>query len=176
MNTKLALENLIINCQSDQERYFQEVYHLLIDQVFSYLRSRSKNNDDATDLTQEVFIDLYQALPTFNYRSEAEFYGFLYLICKRKLAKYYKRQPEEEMPGDDFFENIPDRSESQNINIDIDTALSKLNSETREILILHHWQRHTFKEIAALLNITEATARVRHHRALSTLSTLLTKT
>ena len=60
--------------------------------------------------------------------------------------------------------------------IDIDTALKKLEPETREILILHHWQRHTFKEIAEIIGTTESAARVKHHRALSILNTLLTKT
>lgn len=176
MTSEQSLSNLIISCQNDPRRHFQAVYDLLIDQVFSYLRNRTKNQEDATDLTQDVFIELYQALPQFKYRSDGEFYGFLYLICKRKLAKYYGKQKGEDLPGDEFLENLPDQHQTPTEEIDIDIALKKLEPETREILILHHWQRHTFKEIAEILGTTESAARVKHHRALSILNTLLTKT
>ncbi len=176
MTSEQSLSNLIVSCQNDPKRHFQAVYDLLIDQVFSYIRTRSKSQEDATDLTQEVFIDLYQALPQFKYRSDAEFYGFLYLVCKRKLAKYYGKQKDEYLPGDEFLENLPEQRPSHDDEIDINTALKKLEPETREILILHHWQRHTFKEIAEIIGITESAARVKHHRALSILNTLLTKT
>jgi RNA polymerase sigma-70 factor, ECF subfamily len=176
MTSEQSLKSLIESCQRNPKGHFKAVYDTLIDQVFAYIKGRTSNNDDALDLTQEIFIDLYNAIPSFSYRSDGEFYSFIYTICKRKLAKHYGRQKAEIYPGDEILENLPNQEEPPAEDKDIQMALAKLEPETREIIILHHWSRYTFKDIALMLNLTESATRVRHHRALDTLATLLTKT
>ncbi len=175
MTSEQSLQATIESCQSNPTGNFQAVYTILIDQVYAYIKSRTSNKDDALDITQEVFIDLYKALPNFSYRSDGEFYSFLYTLSKRKLAKYYSNLKNELRPEEEFLDNLPDQNNQETNQQDIYTALLKLEPETREIITLHHWSRYTFKEIAAMLNMTESAARVRHHRALDTLAILLTK-
>jgi RNA polymerase sigma factor (sigma-70 family) len=152
---------------------FRAVYEGLIDQVYPYVRYRTSTEDLALDLTQEVFIDLYQALRTFTYHTRSQFYSFVFVIVKRKLAKHYAEQNLKQ-PAVAFDESVT-AAPAQ----DIETAdlvhreLAKLDDMTREIIILHHWSRYTFSEIAALLSLTESAVRVRHHRALKSLSAFL---
>lgn len=176
MTNEQSLKSLVESCKLDPKGHFQAVYNTLVEQIYAYLKARTNSHEDALDLAQEVFIDLYQALPNFSYRSDGEFYSFIYTICKRKLAKHYKKHEGENYPGDDYLENIPEESTDKTEEQDILRVLQKLDPETREIIILHHWSRYTFKEIAEMLSLTESATRVRHHRALDTLSTLLTKT
>ena len=76
----------IRNGSSEQ---FRTIYEGLIDQVYPYVRYRTNTEDQALDLTQEVFIDLYRALGTFTYHTRSQFYSFVFVIVKRKLAKHY---------------------------------------------------------------------------------------
>jgi RNA polymerase sigma-70 factor (ECF subfamily) len=126
----------------------------------------------AEDLAQDVFVSLYQALPSFTYRSRAEFYAFVFTIVRRTLARHYgdKHTKAHYLRADIDGDLIPEeRTEAE--QSDIERALNTLPPLTREVVILHHWSGYTFAEIGVLLNLTESAARVRHHRALETMRT-----
>ncbi len=167
---------LVKNSATGNAGAFRELYEHLIDKVYAYVRYRTDTEDTATDLTQEVFIDLFKALPSFTYTSKEQFYGFVFTITKRKLAKYYAdkhthaAKRTSEFDETQYVGNVRDIS----ISTDIANALKTLDDTAREIVVLHHWSRYTFPEIATLIDMTESAVRVRHHRALKTLSVTLT--
>lgn len=174
MTENSNLQTLLEACRTDNSGQFRLVYEYLIDKVYAYVRYRLDTTDIAQDITQEIFIDLYEALPKFTYKSDAQFYGFVFTITKRKLAKHYAAQNIERRNNKDFNEDIltapaPDTD----TNDAVFRALQELEADTREIVALHHWSRYTFSEIASLLNMTESAVRVRHHRALKTLAIIL---
>jgi RNA polymerase sigma factor (sigma-70 family) len=155
---------------------FRVLYEHLIDKVYNYVQYRTASTDDALDLTQEVFIDLFKALPNFTYSSEAEWYGFVFAITKRKLARRYAEIAVEQI----HTTRAPDEAvlgaakESDLGTVDaVKRALTTLDDTARDIIVLHHWSRYTFGEIASLIHMTESAVRVRHHRALKTLSVTL---
>lgn len=154
---------------------FRALYEHLIDKVFAYVRYRTNTEDDAIDLTQEVFVDLYKALPTCTYASKEQFYGFVFTITKRKLAKHYANkhtQAAKNMSEFDEERYLASDNDTETTH-DVTNALATLDDLTREIIVLHHWSRYTFPEIATLIDMTESAVRVRHHRALKTLSASL---
>ncbi len=173
MSAKTELHNLLEMCQSDSAVHFRAVYDLLVERIYGYIKARVNSNDEALDLTQEVFIDIYQALPNFKYQSDEAFYSFIYTICKRKLAKHYQKTKlapatSEEL---DEYAGPPLKTDDP----DLFAALSQLGEMDQEIISLHHWSRYTFGEIAEALNMTESAIRVRHHRSLKTLAEILSK-
>lgn len=157
---------------------FRRLYEHLIDQVYGYLRYRTATEEVATDLAQDVFVGLYQALPSFSYRSRAEFYAYVFQIVRRTLARHYGDKHTEgaksraDIDGDLLPGMDTDREQSE----DVRRALQALEPLTREIVILHHWSGYTFGEIGHMLHLTEAAARVRHHRAMETLRSYFTNT
>lgn len=167
-----------MSAKGDAESY-KKLYEHLVDKVYIYTQYRTATKELAIDITQDVFIDLFTALSNFTYKSSAQFYAFVFVIARRKLAKHYtetnvtgsnKNLPFDEETMTELPSNITD---NQTINLDIQTALSHLEEKDREIVVLHHWARHTFGEIALLMNMTESAIRVRHHRALKILATKL---
>lgn len=154
---------------------FKQVYEHLIDKVFAYVRYRTNSEDNALDLTQEVFVDIYKALPGFTYSSNEQFYGFVFTITKRKLAKYYADKHTQAAKMTDEFneDNYSESSLDLAVTSDIARALKSLDDTAREIVVLHHWSRYSFPEIASLIQMTESAVRVRHHRALKLLSASL---
>lgn len=154
---------------------FKQIYEHLVDKIYNYVKYRTNTEDSALDLTQEVFVDLYKALPSFTYSSEEEFYGFVFKITKRKLAKHYAdKHTKAAASMTSFDEEIYSTPELDlEIKDEVSVALESLDDTTREIVVLHHWSRYTFPEIATLIDMTESAVRVRHHRALKTLSAVL---
>lgn len=169
------VHELVTKSVAQNAEAFKELYEHLIDKVFAYVRYRTNSEDTAIDLTQDVFIDLYKALPTFTYMSKEQFYGFVFTITKRKLAKHYADKHTQAAKSTDEFDEEHHVVPAHDISVstDVASALATLDDISREIVVLHHWSRYTFPEIASLIDMTETAVRVRHHRALKTLSVSL---
>ena len=154
----------------------KKLYEVLVDSVYSYVRSRTNTKEQATDVTQDVFIDLFSAMRNFTYDTRGQFYSYLFVIVRRKLAGVYAdanmRSASTQTEFDE--EQMSDTSDSllqtKEGEDEIQAALSTLNETAREIVVLHHWSRYTFGEIALLLKMEESAVRVRHHRALKLLA------
>ncbi len=170
-----AISELVRRSAAGDAAAFKALYEHLADRVFAYVHYRTSCRENATDLTQEVFIDLYKALPSFRYSSVEQFYGFVFTITKRKLAKHYtdKHTVAGKQTSELDEANYTDETGDPATSLAVRTALAALDEIAREIIVLHHWSRYTFPEIATLIDMTESAVRVRHHRALKTLSASL---
>jgi len=158
----------------------KKLYELLVNKVYIYVRYRTSTNEQAIDLTQDVFIDFFSALSDFTYLSRSQLYAYVFVITRRKLARHYadSNLTSGTMEFDEAsMSQLFDQSQlvKPEIDLDIKQALSTLDNQTSEIIVLHHWSRYTFGEIALLLDLTETAVRVRHHRALKTLANTLEK-
>ncbi len=154
----------------------KQLYELLVDKVFAYVRSRTRTHEEATDVTQDTFIDFFSTLSNFTYQSRAQFYAYVYTITRRKLARHYTKKNKGGAQIVEFDEHSMSPSDTdigKALQSDVERALTTLEGRTREIVVLHHWSRYTFGEIATLLNMKESAVRVRHHRALALLATYL---
>jgi len=56
------LQKLIEKTKNRDERAFQAIFELLSNRLFKYALSRSKSRDDALDIVQETFVELWKAL------------------------------------------------------------------------------------------------------------------
>jgi RNA polymerase sigma-70 factor (ECF subfamily) len=153
---------------------FKALYVKLVDRVFGYLAGRT-DRTAATDLAQDSFVELYKALPSFTYRSEFEFHAFVFVIVKRTLARHYENKHTKAARYTESLDErvltSPDTDRLERLSLM--QALDVLDEITREIIVLHHWSRYTFPEIATLTDMTESAVRTRHHRALAILKAQL---
>ena len=170
-----ALRAMVEESSRGNAGAFRELYDALINRVFGYLASRT-DRTTATDLTQDCFVEIWKALPSFKYRSEPEFHSFVFIIVKRTLAKHYgsKHTKAGKETSELDEETISAESKDETSRIEVEQLLETLDETAREIIILHHWSRYTFPEIAEMLHMTESAVRTRHHRTLTTLQAKLT--
>jgi RNA polymerase sigma-70 factor (ECF subfamily) len=158
----------------------QQAYRALFDELeprlYAYVRSRVSDSEQAADIVQETLIAFFKALPTFVYTTTPQLYQYVFTIVRRQLALTYehlKRQPET-LNEANVSESRSVPAEIGTIRLDIEAALATLDETAREIVVLHHWSRFSFKEIGILLDMEEGAVRTRHHRAKEFLGTLLT--
>ncbi len=171
--TDHELRELIIESAKGDTESCKKLYESLADRVFAYVRFRTSTKEQALDLTQDIFIDLFATLSHFTYQSRAQFYSYVFVIARRKLARHYA---DSERRGTRVMGEFDEETMSPTqvgtpteTESDVARALATLDDATREIVVLHHWSRYTFGEIGTLLNMTESAVRVRHHRALTRL-------
>lgn len=174
MEIKRTLKIIIADYKSGNSASFAELYHLLLPAIFAFISHRTATRGAAKDITQDSFVEISRALQNFTYQSDGEFYAFVYTIVRRRLAQHYKERAKHATVEGIEMDNIAKEISSPETKFSVQEALQKIDECSREIVVLHHWSRYTFVEIANILNMTESAVRVRHHRARATLATLLT--
>ena len=144
---------------------FERVYQAHLPRVHSLVR-RMTGGRDTDEVTQDVFVRVWQKLGTF--RGDSAFTTWLHrlavnVVIERFRAETLRRQRIRE--GDDIFDTIAAPLRSRDLSMDFETALAKLPDGAREIFVLHDVEGHKHHEIASLLDISVGTSKAQLHRA-----------
>ncbi len=157
--------------------------------IFAMIRNMIHQEADAWDLTQEVFIKAWNALPRFE--AKAKFTTWLYRIAHNTVYDWARKRKIESAGelNDEIFEReridsasfttpsggeSPDATMAQGeLRAKIQVALGKLSQEHREVVILKDVQGLSYKEIAEAMSSTLGTVMSRLFYARQKLQTLL---
>ncbi|OGY45168.1 MAG: hypothetical protein A3A24_03305 [Candidatus Buchananbacteria bacterium RIFCSPLOWO2_01_FULL_46_12] len=169
------LENQIKACLNGEPDSFRYVFDAVKERIFQYTVSRTNNREDALDITQEIFIEIWKALPKFQYRSLGQFYGFIFLISRRRLIKYYRRHKHDIAlrPNQKNMETQTQYQSNFNQYHDVVTGIKRLREPYQEVLRLHYWSGLTYEEIGVIIGVRESTVKVWHYRAVQKLKEIL---
>jgi len=157
--------------------------------IFSMIRNMTHHEADAWDLTQDVFIKAWNAIEHFEEKSK--FSTWLYRIA-HNVVYDWSRKRKHEITGElndeileydridpaavasPHLEHSPDQKIAiDELKIKIESALAKISTEHREIVILKDVQGLSYKEIANVLGCTIGTVMSRLFYARQKLQTLL---
>lgn len=140
------------------------------------LRMLRGNREEAEDVTQEVFLRAFEALPRF--RGDSGFYTWLYRIAvNRTLHRLEKKKlpttPLEDLQVADPSEEPAQAAVSGELGQALKAALDRLSDGSRTVFLLREAQGLSHDEIAEVLGIAAGAVRVRLHRAKKELVRLL---
>ena len=175
-----TLGELVQSAKNGDRLAFRGIFATGNDRVFRFLLGQLGDREDALDVLQEVFIDVWKGLPRFTYRSDEEFWGFVFLIARRKVFAVRAHAHKRNVPvANDTLEALHEQQSSEITHRDdhhpLILAMKNLSALSREVLGLRYWSELSFKEIGIAMSISENNAKVRHHRALKELQTYLPK-
>ncbi|MBN8460132.1 MAG: sigma-70 family RNA polymerase sigma factor [Verrucomicrobia bacterium] len=157
--------------------------------VFAMIRNMIHQEAEAWDLSQEVFIKAWQALPRFE--AKARFTTWLYRIAHNVVYDWTRRKKIESVGelNDEIFERdridpasatTPEAGEAPDealargeLRVKIEAALAKLTPEHREAVLLKDVQGLAYKEIADVMGTSIGTVMSRLFYARQKLQTLL---
>jgi len=130
--------------------------------------------DEAEDLTQEVFIKVYQTLDRYR-ESDGPFGGWLMAVARNHAIDHYRRGRQERLRRSDdpaALETMPAREEHPIRGLEreerarlVHRGLRALPADLRLPLILCDLQGLPYEEIAAELQIPLGTVKSRINRA-----------
>ncbi len=154
---------------------FGPLYARYQDRLYTYLRTRTGHAEDASDLTQQVFVQALDALP--RYRAQGVSLAAWLFRIARNAATDWQRRQRPTVPWDALPEAFhPCASETADGAIlqreafaPLYALLDGLDASTREALILRFTAQLTLAEIGAVLGKSEDATRKQITRALQTL-------
>jgi RNA polymerase sigma-70 factor, ECF subfamily len=139
-------------------------------EIYRYLRRRTKNSDQAEELTQQVFADAALTLSRMD-AGPGSVLGLLYTIARRRFADEARRngQHGEQVPLEDVGEELPAPDYGSELAHAIHAAIAQLPGEQRRVVCLKLIEGCSFAEIASLVGTSEAAAKMRFQRGLAAL-------
>ncbi|MBN1190800.1 MAG: RNA polymerase sigma factor [Dehalococcoidales bacterium] len=133
--------------------------------VFRYLYRLTGNQETALDLCQDTFIQTYKAILKDEVR--VSFSAWLYRIATNNFLQLRRRRrilsfiPLKEEHESGSARAVEDPSGTIEAQMDIQQALSKIPPEQRVCMVLHFVEELKYREIAAVLKISEEAVRKR---------------
>ncbi len=86
--TRLSFLNSVSNAEPAAWRKFHELYGPII---FSYARRKGLQDADAHELLQDVLLQVYKYLPSFEYdQTKGRFRAWLQTVTKNQVAKFFR--------------------------------------------------------------------------------------
>ncbi|MGH9140588.1 MAG: RNA polymerase sigma factor [Vicinamibacterales bacterium] len=164
------LEGVTDRAAAAHRRYYASVYR--------YVRRRTRNREDAEDLTQTVFTEAVTGLEQAAAES-GSVVAWLYTVAKRRLIDEQRRR--QRTPAHVISLDAARLVQQSQSDYGVDVArtlaraIAALPAEQRLVVVLKLVEGRRFAEIAAELGITEQACRARLSRALRTLRTHLEK-
>ncbi|MBS4205955.1 sigma-70 family RNA polymerase sigma factor [Lederbergia citrea] len=139
--------------------------------TYSYV----KNNAVAEDLTQEIFVKCYKALPNFEHRSNLRTWLWRIAInhCKDYLRSWHHRNIiltyENEVEPVSSHDNVEHAVLRLEEEMELIKAVLQLPIKYREPVYLYYFQEMTIKEIELLIGVKQNTIKTRLRRAMTLL-------
>lgn len=144
--------------------------HML--EIYRYIYYRIGHVQDAEDMTEVVFLKVWESLPSFQ-PGRASFRTWLYRVAKNSLIDRYRTQKQVEGLPDYGLQSpagTPEQSLAQQQDLDdLTPALQKLAPDYQEVLTLRFINELSHAETARIMERSEGAVRVLQHRALKAL-------
>lgn len=165
-------ESALVKGAQAEPAAFSPIYDHYLVPVYRYLRARSDSDEDAEDLTQQVFLKALDALPHYRERG-IPFSAWLFRIARNVATDAHRRRkitvswdflPEALHPNQrsDLEDVVLQREDLERLRV----LLAALNTGQREILSLRFVAGLTAREIGVVLDTSEAAIHKRLHRTL----------
>ena len=149
-----------------------ELYH---SRIYTLTYQMTSNREDAEDLTQEIFVKAFEALPRF--KGQSSFYTWLYRIGINKTINYRKKRNrnrpfsldamDQEVKQDEVYHDLssegsPLRNLSlSELQLKLNKAMQGLSEKHRTVVVMHDMQGIPHDEIAKVVGVSVGTVRSR---------------
>lgn len=165
-------EDILRKASDGDLKSFEAIYRGAGDFVHNVALRIVNNREDAEEVTQEVFINIYHNLKSF--RFESSFKTWIYRITanhainyakklsrvRNKTVEYDDQSVAGSVPGD-----IPGKIEQEFHSETVQELLGAINPEQRACVVLRNIEGLSYQEIAQALKININTVRSRLKRA-----------
>lgn len=149
---------------------FEPLYNQNFENIFRFVYQRLESREEASDLTSQVFLKALIHLRQFRFRG-VPFSAWLYRIAINEINTYYTRSEKNRLVNIEILklkefieESDTDLNEERIARII--NEIKRLKGEDLMLIEMRFFEDRSFKEIGAIMKITENNAKVKLYRLL----------
>ena len=174
---------LVARAQRGEEKGFEALFHIHKRRVYSLCLRMTGDADEAEELTQEAFLQVFRKIHTF--RGDSAFSTWLHRLSVNIVLMRWRKRTVSETPignihkGDEFDEQeeeygAPDLALTGSIDrLHLERAVAQLPHGYRQAFVLHDVEGYQHNEIAAMLGTSIGNSKSQLHKARMRLRKLL---
>ncbi len=158
---------LVACARAGEAGAFERLYRQHVDRVYALCLRLSADPVRAEELTQDVWVRVWEKLHTF--RGESAFTSWLHRLTvnevlgsRRSGARRGKHEIADDDPG---RWSGPAPLSEPGVRMDLEAAIELLPPGSRTVFVLHDVEGYAHKEIAVMTDRAEGTSKALLHRA-----------
>ena len=170
--------SLVDRVKARDDLAFRELVDRYQNKVFSIIYGILRNQNDAEDISQQVFSKVYFSIHNFDSRSTL--LTWIYKITVNECYDYLRKKKVRKLVYEsDFSEDDSQRMENSETSADktvpvdhqlaqrelINKLLQKVSEEDRNLILLKEVEGHSVEELAQMTGMNENTIKVKLFRA-----------
>ena len=176
LHNKSSRAERLIECMAHGDMAAMgELYELLKTDVFAYALSKAASREDAEDVMQDTFVQIWKSAA--QYKPQGKPLAWIFTIEINLIRRQFKRQ-EKLLSFDEAIETVANGSSFSREVIDNEFLchlMRCLSSDEREIITLHVVSGLKHREIAQLLQKPLSTVLSKYNRGLKKLQKTVRK-
>jgi len=168
-------QELLDRCLAGEDSAWEALLKAYTRKIYNLCYRFTGRAEEAEDVTQEVFIKVFQTLKTYQ-AAQGSFTTWLNRVARNHLVDHYRRARkdrvtsslEDELPA---AEQKPSQHMEPTTQVEsrerrevLQLALDKLSPDLREAVILRDLQDLDYEEIAQVLRVPQGTVKSRINR------------
>jgi RNA polymerase sigma-70 factor (ECF subfamily) len=168
-------QEILDRCLTGEDSAWEALLRSYTRKIYNLCYRFTGRVEEAEDLTQEVFIKVFQTLKSYD-AAQGSFSTWLHRVARNHLVDHYRRTRkdrvtsslEDELPAaeEKLSPHIEPTSqvESRERRESLQLALDKLSPDLREAVVLRDLHDLDYEEIALVLKVPQGTVKSRINR------------
>ena len=154
------------------------LYEFYFPRVFRYTVSRLGNNEDAEDVTNEIFLKIIDNIDGFSWRG-LPFGAWVFRIARNEIVSFVRRQKHRSATvqlSESLEDDTPDFTgaiEQESTLANVRAAAARLPEAQRQVIALRFGAGLSVKETALALGKSENNVKVLQHKGVARLQKLV---
>jgi RNA polymerase sigma-70 factor (ECF subfamily) len=156
---------LVDGCRRGERASQRELYERHADRVYAVILKMTGNRDEAFDLSQDVFLRVFEKIDDF--RGDSALSTWIHRVAVNTVLHHLRRARRGRAATDQIRERSSPYADASDpdLKLDLDAVLGDLSDDARAILLLRYQQDLSYAEIANILEISLGTVASRLNRA-----------
>lgn len=177
LKSNLQEKVAFLKLKAGDSEAFVFFYDKYVKNIYRYVYLKVSDGDVAQDLTQDIFLKIWQHL--VDKKDINSFQAFIFRIARNTVIDYYRRNNKQELPLD-YVSEVEDPEVDHHGEVEkkfdlneLYEKIKQLKAEHQEIIYLRFVEDLSITDIAQVMDIEKNGARVILHRALNKLKELI---
>ena len=175
---KYTEEEIILALKMRDENAFSYLYDNYSDALYSIILQILRDNELSSDVLQEVFINIWRKIETYNPEKGHLFTWMLNIARNASIDTLRSRGYQNSQKNQELPESVYSKAGGSSFQLNIDhiglkKILAKLKIEQRVLIELAYFKGYTHDEISEIENIPLGTVKTRIRNALLQLRELM---
>ena len=163
-------ESLVRRAQQRDEEAFTQLYEANFDKIYRYVALRIGNKMEAEDMTQQVFLNALQSLPSFKWKG-ISFSAWLFRIAHNQVVDYLRKKTRQATaPLDESIvdtESNPQLVAEHRLDMEqLASATERLTEAQREVISLRFAGELPIAQVAKIIGKSEGAVKALQHSAI----------